>query len=122
MNVLYEALEGVDNLIPRAKITIITQSQIIVDGFPTETEVKLDTFAHIQPLTSFDMQKFTEATLDSRSNYQFWILDNLVEVLNMLNNTKSEIVWSDRKFTIYSKDDWSSNGWIQVIGSEVKNG
>ena len=121
MNVLYEALEGVDNLIPRAKITIITKTQIIEDGFPTETEVEIDAFAHIQPLTSFDMQKFTDSTLDSRSNYIFWILDNLVEVLNVINDTKCEIMWGDRKFTIYSKDDWNSNGWIQVIGSERAN-
>ena len=118
MNVLYEALEGVDNLIARAKITIITKTQTIEDGFPTETEVEIYTFAHIQPLDPFEIKKLSDSTLDSRSNYRFWILDNLVEVLNFLNNTKSEIIWNNRRFSIYSKNDWSSNGWIEVIGSE----
>ena len=121
MNVLLEALEGVSDLIPYAPIKIISHKQTIVDGFPEDVEIETDSFSHIQPLTPFEKKKITDSTLDSKSCYKFYILDNLVEVLNGLNQTDSYIVWDNRKFNIFSKNDYSSNGWIQVIGAELKN-
>ena len=121
MNVLLEALEGVSDLIPYAPIEIISYTQTTVDGFPEDTESKIDSFSHIQPLTTFEKKKITDSTLDSKSCYKFYILDNLVEVLNGLNQTDSYIAWDNRKFNIFSKNDYSANGWIQVIGAEIKN-
>ena len=121
MNVLLEALEGASDLIKYATIEIISYQQTIVDGFPEDIEVKTNSFSHIQPLTPFEKKKITDSTLDSKSCYKFYILDNLVEVLNVLNQTDSYITWNNRKFNIFSKDDWSSNGWIKVIGAEIKN-
>ena len=121
MNVLLEALEGVSDLIPYAPIEIISYTQTIVDGFPEDTESKTDSFSHIQPLTPFEKKKITDSTLDSKSCYKFYILDNLVEVLNGLNQTDCYIAWYNRKFNIFSKNDYSANGWIQVIGAEIKN-
>lgn len=121
MNVLLEALEGVSDLIPYQEIKILTKKQIIEDGFPQTVETEESAFAHIQPLSPFEVAKLTDSTLDSRSYYRFWILDNLVEVLNMLNQTQSFIIFNNRKLEIFSKNDWSANGWIEVIGTEVKN-
>ena len=121
MNVLLEALEGVGDLIPTQPIQIIAKTKTIVDGFPEVSETTINSFAHIQPLTPFEVKKLTDSTLDSKSAYQFWLLDDLVQVLNMLNNTDSQIVFNNRRFNIYSKNDWSANGWIQVIGAEVSN-
>lgn len=121
MNVLLEALEGVSDLIPYQEIKILTKKQIIEDGFPQTVETEENAFAHIQPLSPFEVTKLTDSTLDSRSYYRFWILDNLVEVLNMLNQTQCFIIFNNRKLEIFSKNDWSANGWIEVIGTEVKN-
>lgn len=121
MNVLLEALEGVSDLIPYAPIKIVSYKQTIVDGFPEDVETETNSFSHIQPLTPFEKKKITDSTLDSKSCYKFYILDNLVEVLNGLNQTDSYIVWDNRKFNIFSKNDYSANGWIQVIGAEIKN-
>ena len=121
MNVLLEALEGVSDLIPYEPIKIISYSQTIVDGFPEDVETETNSFSHIQPLTPFEKKKITDSTLDSKSCYKFYILDNLVEVLNGLNQTDSYIIWDNRKFNIFSKNDYSANGWIQVIGAEIKN-
>ncbi len=121
MNVLLESLEGASDLIKYAPIEMTSRKQTIVDGFPEYTEVKTNSFSHIQPLTPFEKKKSTDSTLDSKSCYKFYILDNLVEVLNGLNQTDCYITWNNRKFNIFSKDDWSANGWIKVIGAEVKS-
>lgn len=120
-NVLLEALEGVSDLIPPVQVKIITQIQVIENGFPVSTDSEYETFAHCQPLTSFEVRKLTDSTLDSRSYYRFWILGDLVQVLNMLNQTQCYISWVNRKFSIFSKDDWAGNGWIEVIGTEIKD-
>lgn len=121
MNVLLEALEGVGDLIAPVPIIIEKEEQILTNGFPVTTSTTYDTYAHIQPLTPFEITKLTDSSLDSRSFFRFWILGDLIKVLNMLNQTMCSITFENRKFTIFSKDDWVGNGWIEVVGTEVKN-
>ena len=121
MNVLLEALEGVSNLIPYKAITIIMQMQEIANGFPVVVDEELNTFAHIQPLTPFEVKKLTDSTLDSGSYFKFYILEDLANVLNALQRTSAKVKFDDRYFNVFSKNDWSENGWIQVIGAEYNH-
>lgn len=118
MNVLKQALSNVSALIQNQEITIINKKQVNINGFSTTQNESISTYAHIQPLTPFEVAKITDSTLDSKSAYKFYILDNLAEVLNSLKNTKSTILWGDREFNVFSKNDYSLNGWVRVIGVE----
>ena len=120
MNVLNEALLSVSDLSPTQNIQITNQLMQNVNGFPTVTETSLDTFAHVQPMSPFQLAKIGVADVGSSSFYRFWIIGNLAEAVNYLNNTTSKVKWDNRTFDIYSKADWSLNGWIEVIGTEYK--
>lgn len=117
MTLLDDALELIDNLIPRQNITIVTESNTNVDGFPQTIETEIETIAHIQPLTPFEVKKLTEAVIGSNEYYKFWIVGNLAEVQTIINNKKTVIKWNNKEYSIFSKEDWSLNGWIQVVGT-----
>lgn len=121
MNVLNEALLYVSDLMPTQQITITNQVMVNTNGFPVTTEITLDTFAHVQPMSPFELNKIGVSDIGSSSYLRFWIIGNLTEVVNYLNNTNGQITWGTRKFDIYSKADWSLNGWIEVIGTEFTN-
>ncbi len=70
INVLSEALPHVDALIMRKPITIIKREIVNNKGFASSTETSLNTLAHAQPLTSFEIVKLTDSTLDSKSVYK----------------------------------------------------
>lgn len=118
INVLSEALPHVDALIMRKPITIIKREIVNNKGFASSTETSLNTLAHAQPLTSFEIVKLTDSTLDSKSVYKFYFIGNLAEVLNFLNCKDCEIIFEGRRFSVYSKDDWAKNGWLKVIAYE----
>lgn len=117
MTLLEDALELIDNLIPRQDISIITKDKVLVDGFPQTVEVELDSIAHVQPLTPFEVKKLTEAVIGSNEYFKFWIVGNLAEVQNIINNKETVIKWNNKRYSIFSKEDWSLSGWIQVIGT-----
>lgn len=118
MNLLNEALPSIQGLIKNQKITIKTLKIENVRGFSYVSADEVETIAQIQPLTPFDIEKITQGTLDSKSFFNFWIFGNLAKVLNSLNYTDCEIIWGKRVFSVFSKDDWSQNGWIKVIATE----
>lgn len=118
INVLSEALPHVDALIMRKPITIIKREIVNNKGFASSTETSLNTLAHAQPLTSFEIVKLTDSTLDSKSVYKFYFIGDLAEVLNFLNCKDCEIIFEGRRFSVYSKDDWAKNGWLKVIAYE----
>lgn len=118
INVLSEALPHLDELIKRKSITIIKREIKNTKGFATSSETSLNTLAHVQPLTSFEIVKLTDSTLDSKSVYKFYFIGDLAEVLNFLNCKDCEIIFEGRRFSVYSKDDWAKNGWLKVIAYE----
>lgn len=118
MNLLNEALPSIQGLIKNQKITIKTLKIENVRGFSYVSADEVETIAQIQPLTPFDIEKITQGTLDSKSFFNFWIFGNLAKVLNSLNYTDCELVWGKRVFSVFSKDDWSQNGWVKVIATE----
>lgn len=114
---LDEALDLIDDLIPRQGITIVTETSEMVNGFPQTTEDELETIAHIQPLTPFEVKKLTESVTGSNEYYRFWIVGDLAQVKTFVNNESTVIEWNGKEYKIFSKSDWSLNGWIEVIGT-----
>ena len=115
INVLSEALPHLDELIKRKSITIIKREIKNTKGFATSSETSLNTLAHAQPLTSFEIVKLTDSTLDSKSVYKFYFIGDLAEVLNFLNCKDFYIIFDGRRFSVYSKYYCAKNGWLKVI-------
>lgn len=120
LNVLKNAIPNLTGLLKQEKITIINLTLKNVNGFPISEETKLETHAHIQPINPNEIQKITSGTLDTAIMYRFYIIDNLADVLNSINNKDSLIEWNERRFKVYSKTDWSLNGWIVIYGTETQ--
>lgn len=120
LNVLKNAIPNLTGLLKQEKITIINLTLKNVNGFPVSEETKLKTYAHIQPINPNEIQKITSGTLDTAIMYRFYIIDNLADVLNSINNKDSLIEWNERRFKVYSKTDWSLNGWIVIYGTETQ--
>lgn len=120
LNVLKNAIPNLMGLLKQEKITIINLTLKNVNGFPISEETKLETYAHIQPINPNEIQKITSGTLDTAIMYRFYIIDNLADVLNSINNKDSLIEWNKRRFKVYSKTDWSLNGWIVIYGTETQ--
>lgn len=119
MNLLNDAIPALQGLIENQNITIVNESIKNQNGFPTSLIEKVETFAHIQPINPNDLVKLTSGTLDSARYFRFYILGNLAQVLSSVSKTDCKIVWGDSEFRVFSKEDWSLNGWIMVIGSEI---
>lgn len=119
MNLLNEALPALQGLIQNQNIAIINKEIQNVNGFPLETESRVETFAHIQPINPSDLVKLTSGTLDSNKYYRFYCLGNLAQVLSSVSKVDSLMLWNQTYFRVFSKEDWSLNGWIMVIASEI---
>lgn len=119
MNLLNDAIPALQGLIENQNITIVNESIKNQNGFPTSLIEKVETFAHIQPINPNELVKLTSGTLDSARYFRFYILGNLAQVLSSVSKTDCKIVWGDSEFRVFSKEDWSLNGWIMVIGSEI---
>ncbi|ALW15613.1 hypothetical protein HW053_001481 [Campylobacter jejuni] len=117
INLLSNALPYLQGLIKNEKIKIVNKYIENVNGFSQEFNLSLEAVAHIQPVNPKELIKLTSGTLDSNSYYKFWIIGDLANVLNSLNKTDCEIIYKNEKYSVFSKEDWSQNGWIMVIGS-----
>lgn len=118
MALLNDALPSVSSLIPLSKITIKSRVKTLKDGFQTATETSIDAYAHIQPLSNASVAKLTDnALLNAELAYRFWIVKDLAVVLEFLQNTQCTILWQGREYEVFSKEDWSQNGWIRVIAT-----
>lgn len=119
VNLLMNAMPHLQGLIKNENITIINKSIENMNGFPVETETSINTFCHLQPVNPSEIAKLTSGTLDSNNYYKFYIIDNLAEVLSSVSKTDCVIKWGDKSFKVFSKEDWSLNGWIMVIGTQI---
>lgn len=118
MSVLNDALPGVSTLIPLSQITLKSKVKTLKDGFISQETSEITTYAHAQPLSNSRLLKNTDLSLLSAEIvYCFWITKNLAEVLNFLQNTETAIMYKDRVYNVFSKEDWSANGWIKVIAT-----
>ena len=121
MNILKNALKHIQALIQNQRIVIINEVITNNNGFANVESVELETIAHIQPVSPFEIAKITSSTIDSPAIYRFYFLDNLANVLNSLENKASVIRWDDKLFRVKAKADWSQNGWIKVTAHQIVN-
>lgn len=121
-NLLNEALAGVSQLMPLQNITLKTLERVLVQGFTQSQISEVQAVAHIQPLTPFEVSKIGGGeVLSAKIAYKFYIRGDLANVLNSLSNKDTLIIWQGKEFQCYSKDDYSLNGWVKVIGVAVQN-
>ncbi|HDZ5042717.1 TPA: hypothetical protein RTG66_001554 [Campylobacter jejuni] len=117
VNLLSNALPYLQGLIKNEKIKIVNKYIENVNGFSQEFDLSLEAVAHIQPVNPKELIKLTSGTLDSNTYLKFYIIGDLANVLNSLNKIDCEIIFKDKTYSVFSKEDWSQNGWIMVIGS-----
>ena len=118
MNLLETALAGIQGLISNQSISICSKKQVIEDGFPKTTSKTIDTFAHIQPLGSSQRQMQDGLFVNAEISYKFYIVGNLAEVGDFLQNQNATILWNGVEYEIFAKENWTQNGWIKVMGSQ----
>ena len=121
MNILKNALNHIQALIQNQKIVIINEVITNNNGFANVESVELETIAHIQPVSPFEIAKITGSTIDSPSIYRFYFLDDLANVLNSLESKSSLIRWNDKLFRVNAKSDWSQNGWVKVTAHQIQD-
>ena len=123
MNLLKLALPAVSNLLKKEKINITNEKVVNDRGVAKTIKESIETYAHIQPLNPSEVVKLTQGTIDSPNMYRFWIIGNLAQVLSSISRTNCVIEWNGSFFEVYSKEDWSQNGWISVYVTqkEVNN-
>lgn len=125
MNLLKSALPAVTNLIKRESILITNEKLVNNRGVVETIKETFATQAHIQPLNPSEISKLTQGTIDSPNIYAVWIIGNLAQVLSSISRTNCIIEWNGNFFEVYSKEDWSQNGWICVYITQkesVENG
>lgn len=120
MNILKNALNHIQTLIQNQKIVIINEKITNINGFANVESVELETIAHIQPISPFEIAKITGSTIDSPSIYRFYFLDDLANVLNSLESKSSLIRWGEKLYRVNAKSDWSQNGWIKVTAHQIE--
>lgn len=118
MNVLEIALTQVQDLVRNQDVTITNTTSQIVNGVSRPLAGQnILAKAHFQPLSSQEIQKITDGNISAQEYYRVWLIGDNLEVLkNALNSNKeSKILWGNREFFVFSKQDWSLNGWIEAL-------
>lgn len=118
MNVLMNALPAVSSLLPYTKVTIISETLETVNGFPITTKKEIEAFVHYQP-EDFQTEINVSNVITSKRAYKFYVLENLLEVLDAIKNEASYLEFDNSSFKIYEKKDWHLNGWIEFKGVEA---
>lgn len=116
-NLLNDALPHLQGILPNQSITLYQISKVLENGFPKSVTKEINCVAQIQPLSAVELSKIGDGLLNSQNAYKFYILGNLIEVGNFLNNESALILWNKVKYRVYSKHDFSQNGWIKVIAT-----
>lgn len=117
MNVLAVALSQVQNLVTNQRAVIEKQSSIIDKGVARPVFEEVEIVAHFQPMTAQEVKAVDDGVFSAEAYYRVWIIgDRLDLVLSALNQNKhAVIVWNGKRYSVFSKMDWSLNGWIECL-------
>lgn len=117
MSLLADALPSIQALIPNSPVVIKSEVKKLVKGF-TQSEVsEFETFAHIQPVGANTQTLTNTSLLLGEKSYKFYFTNDLPDILGILNNKETSIVWKGREYSVYSKEDWAQNGWVKVLAT-----
>lgn len=117
MSLLADALPSIQALIPNSPVVIKSEVKKLVKGF-TQSEVsEFETFAHIQPVGANTQTLTNTSLLLGEKSYKFYFTNDLPDILGILDNKETSIVWKGREYSVYSKEDWAQNGWVKVLAT-----
>lgn len=118
MNVLEIALTQVQDLVRNQDVTIVNTTSQIVSGVARPLAGQnILAKAHIQPLSPQEIQKIADGSITAQEYYRVWLIGDNLEVLKnaLSSNKESKILWRNKEFFVFSKQDWSLNGWIEAL-------
>lgn len=118
MSLLTDALPTIQALIPNSPVVIKSEVKKLVKGFVQSEISEFETFAHIQPVSNSNTQTLANTgLLLGEQSYKFYLTNDLPAILGILDNKETSIVWKGREYSVYSKEDWSQNGWVKVLAT-----
>lgn len=117
-NLLESALPPILSVLPLSEVKIVTKIKTIVGGFPKVEKKELNTFALVQPISNNVKTQTDIAIINTENAYNFYFTKDVAEVLEFLENIECEITYKGIIFSLYSKYDWSDNGWVKVLGTQ----
>nr|DAL49498.1 MAG TPA_asm: head closure knob [Caudoviricetes sp.] len=118
MSLLTDALPSIQALIPNSPVVIKSEVKKLVKGFVQSEISEFETFAHIQPVGNSNTQALANTgLLLGEKSYKFYFTNDLPDILGILDNKETSIVWKGREYSVYSKEDWSQNGWVKVLAT-----
>ena len=124
MNILSNALNTIQTLIPSEPVTLIISNIENKKGFThTSGQELTNIYAHIQPITPAELKKYTDSTLDSNMCYKFYFIGKQAQILNSVLNLKTtQIKWRDKLLNTYAIKDWYlQNGWVEIYATIAEN-
>lgn len=125
MNLLVNALSGVNGLIQNQEIRIIINHLSTDKGYPNLlTTAVTPHISHIQPLELANEYKNTDSTIDSVKKYRIYLLGDKINLINSQIDNADEylIEWGKINLKPYAKEDWSLNGWICIYATLLNGG
>lgn len=118
MNLLNAALSAVSSLQKTVTTKIYNKKSVINNGIADFEITEIEARVHAQPLTIKELETFQ--TLEKSSTLlKFYIMGDKAEMVDFFKNkdaSNSIIIWNNDKYSIYSKIEWQSGGWIKVYG------
>lgn len=117
MSLLTDALPSIQALIPNSPVIIKSEVKKLVKGFVQSEISEFETFAHIQPVGANMQTLANTSLLLGEKSYKFYFTNDLPDILGILDNKETSIVWKGREYSVYSKEDWAQNGWVKVLAT-----
>lgn len=121
MNVLNEAVKHVKILLPLQEIVIKYVKVENINGFASSTESEYKAKAYINYINPRKIEKQGIANAGASEYIKFYFNKDISNISFALNQDKSYIVFNNRKYEIYAKNDFHLNKWISVEGVGIKN-
>lgn len=115
MNLLDVACSQIQNLIKNQKVVIEKQTSAIDKGVARPVFEEIEVVAHLQPLSPQEVKSISDGVFSAQAYYRVWIIgDRLDLALSALNqNKEATLIWNLKRYAVFSKMDWSLNGWIE---------
>lgn len=117
MSLLTDALPSIQALIPNSPVVVKSEVKKLVKGFVQSEVSEFETFAHIQPVGANTQTLVNTSLLLGEKSYKFYFTNDLPDILGILDNKETSIVWKGREYSVYSKEDWAQNGWVKVLAT-----
>lgn len=116
MNILAKAISQVGSLYPSKMITIRNETSELFNGIDIKKSVEIVTVANIQQLKPSEVKAFDTYT-DSFECLRFYILGSDIKIVaSALENnfTSASIIYNNKTYKVYYREDWSLNGWVII--------